>query len=151
MRENRYRYGSSTNRRELARTRYFSVPGILYFCPKGLFWYCAGSWKICVRQVFVHSFVSGMFGVPPSKQLDMFALCKFSLILLRKWFGRVTHRPLSDPKFGRFTNDKAYISDQKWTPKIYCFRIARRATLPCGYNLIIVWFSDVTSDSILVQ
>ena len=38
---------------------------------------------------------------------------KFSLILLWKGFGGVTHRQLLDPIFGRFTSDKAHILDQK--------------------------------------
>ena len=61
---------------------------------------------------------------------------KFSLILLWKGFGGVTHRPLLDPKFGRFTSKFVDFLDQKWTPKMDSFRHARRATLPCGCNLV---------------
>ena len=61
---------------------------------------------------------------------------KFSLILLWKGFGGVTHRPLLDPKFGRFTSKFVDFLDQKWNPKMDSFRHARRATLPCGCNLV---------------
>ena len=61
---------------------------------------------------------------------------KFSLILLWKGFGGVTHRQLLDPKFGRFTSKFVDFLDQKWNPKMDSFRHARRATLPCGCNLV---------------
>ena len=61
---------------------------------------------------------------------------KFSLILLWKGFGGVTHRSLLDPKFGCFTSKFVDFLDQKWTPKMNSFRHARRATLPCGCNLV---------------
>ena len=73
----------------------------------------------------------------------VWTFAKFSLILLTKGFGRVTHRPLLDPKFGRFTGNKPLILDQKWDPKIDSFGSALRATLPCGCNLVKAFLFDL--------
>ena len=42
--------------------------------------------------------------------------------------------------FGRFTSKFVDFLDQKWTPKMDSFRSARRATLPCGCNLVKINF-----------
>ena len=84
------------------------------------------------KSVFVRcSFVRSLF-VRGAVIKAIWIFSKFSLILLRKGFGGVTRRPLPDPKFGRFTSDKAYILDQNWIPKMDSFRSARRATCPAG-------------------
>ena len=70
---------------------------------------------------------------------------QFPSLLLWKGFGGVTHRKLLEPEFGRFKSDKAYILDRKWTPKMDSFRAARRATLPCGCNLVCGFFRIISN------
>ena len=89
---------------------------------------------VFVRCSFVRSFVVRCRRAAAIKAIWTFS--KFSLILLRKGFGGVTHRQLLDPKFGRFTSKFVDFLDQKWDPKMDSFRHARRATLPCGCNLV---------------
>ena len=74
--------------------------------------------------------------VVPAAIKAIWTFSKFSLILLWKGFGGVTHRQLLDPKFARFTSKFVDFLDQKWDPKMDSFRHARRATLPCGCNLV---------------
>ena len=89
-----------------------------------------------LRSSGVRSFVRSLF-VCDAVIKAIWTFSKFSLILLWKGFGGVTHRPLLDPKFGRFTSKFVDFLDQKWDPKMDSFRHARRATLPCGCNLVV--------------
>ena len=102
---------------------------ILNYCPKGLL--CRELKILCSSGV--RSFVVVVVRGAAIKAIWIFS--KFSLILLWKGFGGVTHRQLLDPKFGRFTSKFVDFLDQKWDPKMDSFRHARRATLPCGCNL----------------
>ena len=103
--------------------------------------YCAGSWKSCVRQVL---------SVRTAGIAVVWTFSKFSLILLRKGFGGVTHRQLLDPKFGCFTSKFVDFLDQKWNPKMDSFRYARRATLPCGCNLVHQFAIRYTINSVYI-
>ena len=100
-------------------------------CPKVLL--CRELKNLCSSGV-VRPFVR--LSVCNAAIKAIWTFSKFSLILLWKGFGGVTHRQLLDPKFGRFTSKFVDFLDQKWTPKMDSFRHARRATLPCGCNLV---------------
>ena len=94
--------------------------------------YCAGSWKFCVRQVFV---------VRGAVIKAIWTFSKFSLIPLWKGFGGVTHGSLLDPEFGRFTSDKAHFSDQNEAQILEFLRKKRIRRPGSRLNAIIVSLS----------
>ena len=100
-------------------------------CPKGLL--CRELKNLCSSGVVRPSVCSTVCNAAIKA---IWTFSKFSLILLWKGFGDVTHRQLLDPKFDHFTSKFVDFLDQKWIPKMDSFRHARRATLPCGCNLV---------------